>query len=78
MSLCPGSWITRCAKNTKIITIGPYTETCQGFIEQECYLEFNEGNQTWEFFYESIQGFDFEPGYIYKLKVRREDQGTKI
>lgn len=65
-------------KNIEIITIGPYTETCQGFIEQQCYLEFNEERQAWEFFYESIKGFDFEPGYIYKLKVRLEDRGTEI
>ncbi len=60
------------------IIIGPYTETCQGFIEQQCYLEFNTESQKWEFFYESIQGFDFEPGYIYTLKVRLEDRGTEI
>ena len=60
------------------LIIGPYTETCQGFIEQQCYLEFNEESQEWEFFYESIQGFDFVPGYIYTLKVRLEDRGTEI
>ena len=60
------------------LIIGPYTQTCQGFIEQECYLEFNEESQAWEFFYESIQGFEFEPGYIYTLKVRLEDRGTDI
>ena len=60
------------------LVIGPYTETCQGFIEQQCYLEFNEESQAWEFFYESIQGFDFEPGYIWTLKVRLEDRGTEI
>ena len=60
------------------LIIGPYTETCQGFIEQQCYLEFNEESQEWEFFYESIRGFNFEPGYIYTLKVRLEDRGTEI
>ena len=64
--------------NIETLIIGPYTETCQGFIEQQCYLEFNEESQRWEFFYESIQGFDFEPGYIYTLKVRLEDRGTEI
>ncbi len=64
-------------KDTEILTIGPYTQTCQGFIQQECFLECNE-QQQWEFFYESIQGFNFEPGFIYKLKVRLEDRGTKI
>ena len=65
-------------EHIETLIIGPYTETCQGFIEQQCYLEFNEESQKWEFFYESIQGFDFEPGYIYTLKVRLEDRGTEI
>ena len=64
--------------NIETLIIGPYTETCQGFIEQQCYLEFNEESQEWEFFYESIQEFDFESRYIYTLKVRLEDRGTEI
>ena len=60
------------------LIIGPYTQTCQGFIEQQCYLTFNKESQEWEFFYENIQGFDFKPGYIYKLKVRLEDRETEI
>ena len=74
----PGTSITLNKQNIETLIIRPYTETCQGFIEQQCYLEFNEESQEWEFFYESIQGFDFEPGYIYTLKVRLEDRGTEI
>ena len=73
-----GTLITPNEENIELLTIGPYTETCQGFIEQTCFLEFNEESQEWEFFYESIQGFDYEPGYIYQLKVRLEDRGTDI
>ena len=73
-----GSLITPDEEHIETLIIGPYTETCQGFIEQQCYLEFNEESQEWHFFYESIQGFDFEPGYIYTLKVRLEDRGTEI
>ena len=32
----------------------------------------------WHFFYEGIEGFNFEPGYIYTLEVRLEDRGTEI
>ena len=70
--------ITPGQENIETLIIGPYTETCQGFIEQQCYLEFNTESQEWEFFYENIQGFDFEPGFIYTLKVRLEDRGTEI
>lgn len=62
----------------EIITIGPSIRRCQGFIEQDCYLEFNQDSGAWEFFYETIQGFDFEPGYIYTLEVRLEEREEGI
>lgn len=65
-------------EHIETLIIGPYKVDCVGAFEQECYLEFNEERQRWEFFYEGIQGFDFEPGYIYTLKVRLEDRGTEI
>ena len=68
----------RSTERTEVITIGPYTKTCQGFIEQECFLIYNEERQKWEFFYEGIEGFDFEVGFIYTLKVRLVDRGTEI
>ena len=70
--------ITPGEENMEILIIGPYTETCQGFIEQTCFLEFNEEAQEWHLFYENIQGFDYEPGFIWTLKVRLEDRGTEI
>ena len=70
---------------TKIITIGPYIERCQGFfigsdipVDFDCYLEFNPEADRWQFFCEPIHGFDFEPGYIYTLEVRLEDRGEEI
>lgn len=74
----PFSLLVDEGEHIEIITIGPYTERCQGFIEQDCYLEYNEESDRWEFFYEGIQGFDFEPGFIYTLEVRLEDRGTEI
>ena len=65
-------------ENIETLIIGPYTETCFGAFEQQCYLEFNEESQEWEFFYESIQGFDFKPGYIYRLKVSLHEREEGI
>ena len=63
--------IIGCNKGEHIETliIGPYKVDCVGAFEQECYLEFNEESQRWHFFYEGIAGFDFEPGFIWTLKV---------
>ena len=62
----------------KTITLGPTIERCQGFIEQDCFVEYNEKEKRWWLFYELIEGFDFEPGYIYTLKVRLKDRGPEI
>ena len=66
-------------EHIEIITIGPYTELCHdAFFDRDCLMEYNEDAGRWGFFYESIQGFDFEPGFIYTLEVRLEDRGTEI
>ena len=66
-------------EHIEIITIGPYTQRCHDtHFERDCLMEYNEDSGRWEFFYESIQGFDFEPGFIYTLEVRLEDRGTEI
>ena len=46
-------------EHIEIITIGPYTELCHdAHFERPCLVEYNEDSGRWEFFYESIQGFD--------------------
>ena len=63
----------------EIITIGPYIQRCYGAHgERDCLMEYNAESGQWEFFYEWIQGFDFEPGFIYTLEVRLEDRGPDI
>ncbi len=62
----------------EILMIGPYRTTCVGAFEQECYLEYNEESERWEFFYEGIRGFDFEPGFIYRLKVSLHERDGGI
>ena len=64
--------------HTEILTIGPYTRTCYGPFERDCLMEYNEEAGRWHFFYDGIEGFDFESGYIYTLEVRLEDHGTEI
>lgn len=62
----------------EILIIGPYKTTCVGAFEQECYLEFNAESQQWHFFYEGIEGFDFEPGFIWTLKVSLHEREEGI
>ena len=66
------------ADDTEVLVVGPHQQRCQGFIEQDCFLVYNEADDEWELFYENIGGFDFEPGFVYTLKVRLEDRGEEI
>ena len=66
------------ADHTEILTIGPYRTDCVGAHPQECYLEYNEEAEAWHFFYEAIQGFEYEEGYIYTLKVSLHERPEGI
>lgn len=49
---------------------------CVGVGKQNC-LEIQKGNvktaNNWRLFYDSIDGFNYEEGYVYKLLVKEED-----
>ena len=66
------------SEHVETLIIGPYKTTCVGAFEQECYLEFNAESERWEFFYEGIEGFDFEPGFIWTLKVSLHEREEGI
>ncbi|MFV0521606.1 MAG: DUF4377 domain-containing protein [Mangrovibacterium sp.] len=49
--------------------------TCMGVAPRKC-LQVQKGEelneQAWKSFSSKIDGFDYEPGYVYKLKVKEE------
>ena len=47
------------------VTVGPELLDCVGVAEMKC-MEVDG-----EYFYESIDGFDHEEGYTYRLKIER-------
>jgi hypothetical protein len=59
-----------------------FTDNCPtisgAFFEQDCLMVREEGSSRWEFFFDGVKGFDFEPGFIYTLEVRLEDRGTEV
>lgn len=54
----------------KTIFVAPSQTDCTGVGPQTC-LQIKEGhpNQAWKLHYFPIQGFTYEPGYYYRLKV---------
>ena len=52
---------------TREVTVGPTLAKCYGVSLQSCMLV--DG----EFFYDGIEGFEYEPGYDYRLRVGKYD-----
>lgn len=42
---------------------------CIGIVSQQCMFVREDQNSEWKFFYNDITGFDYQPGYNYKLSV---------
>ena len=52
---------------TREVTVGPTLAKCYGVGLQSCMVV--DG----EFFYDGIEGFTYEPGYDYRLRVGKYD-----
>lgn len=52
-----------------IIYINNQQEDCVGVAPQKCMLVKFHLAEDWQYFYDTIEGFNFESGYFYKLKV---------
>jgi len=54
---------------------------CTGVAPMSC-LQIQKGeiidSEKWEFFYSTIEGFEYQPGYIYQIKVSVEDRPAPI
>jgi heat shock protein HslJ len=56
----------------KTVYVGPYQVPCTGVAPQMCMLVREDPDKDWTMFYDQIQGFDYEPGYEYELRVQEE------
>ena len=52
--------------------VAPKKVDCTGTAEQKCYLVRGSTTDNWILHYEDIVGLDYEPGFSYMLKVKRE------
>ncbi len=55
-------------ENILLFTIAPEKEECVGVGPMQCLIV------NGEYFYDSIDGFDFEEGYHYTIKVQRDER----
>jgi heat shock protein HslJ len=54
------------------MTVGPELVDCVGVGPQKCYQVKARPEDEYRLFYSPIQGFEYEPGYVYQLTVRVE------
>jgi heat shock protein HslJ len=67
-------------KNQFVYWVNSAKVPCEGVGEMGC-LKVQKADvldySNWNLFYSSIEGFDYQPGYIYKLIVHEEKLNTK-
>lgn len=58
----------------KIITmwVADHQVDCTGVGPQKCLLVKLEGDTSWTYHYDGIEGFNYEPGYEYRLTIKRK------
>ncbi len=54
------------------IYIAPKQADCTGASDQKCYLIRRNAGENWILHNEEIKGFDYEPGFSYKIKTKKE------
>ena len=54
----------------KIMIIASYTRDCTGVAPMKCLQVKEKETDNWENFYSNIEGFTYEPGFEYVLKVQ--------
>ncbi|WP_162240286.1 DUF4377 domain-containing protein [Nocardia arizonensis] len=52
------------------VEVAPRTMRCVGVAPRECLQIRRSPNASWELFYATIEGFDFQPGFRYHLTVQ--------
>lgn len=61
---------------TVTLRVNSHTVACSGEMDGECLLVQEGdaiGSEDWEYFYywDGIEGFEYEPGFVYDLLVRK-------
>lgn len=53
-------------------TIASQRGDCVGVAPMECLIVKRDGQTNWEYLYQEIEGFNYEPGYEYVVEVIKE------
>ena len=56
---------------SKVLIVADHIENCIGVGPQSCMLVKENPEDEWTFFYDQIEGFEYEEGYTYELLVNK-------
>ncbi|MEJ2585677.1 MAG: DUF4377 domain-containing protein, partial [Robiginitalea sp.] len=59
--------------DTVTYRVNSYRVPCTGVAPMECLEIQKEDSETWELFYSEIRGFQYEPGFLYRIRVQKEE-----
>ncbi|MCA8251829.1 DUF4377 domain-containing protein [Burkholderia sp. AU31624] len=54
---------------TKTVYVAPQSARCTGVAPMECLQVRNSPNEPWSLWYAGIEGFAYQPGYLYTLEI---------
>lgn len=57
----------------KTLIIASKKADCVGFIPQKCFLIKENEAQDWQYFYDTIDGFEYEEGFEYTITVSKRE-----
>lgn len=57
------------ASTTREIFVAAQRVPCMSVVPMECLQTRESADQPWELFYGDIEGFDFQPGTEYRLRI---------
>jgi Domain of unknown function (DUF4377) len=58
--------------NEKTIMVASQTADCTGVAPMKCLQIKEKESDNWEMMYTNIEGFTYEPGFEYTLKIKTE------
>ena len=68
-----GSFGVAFAATEKTVYVGPQRVDCEGMGPQKCYQVRERPEDPWLFFYDEIEGFSYEEGYTYQIRVEETE-----
>jgi len=57
--------------------VDSYRVPCTGVAPMQCLQVRKEGSEQWQNFYSQIAGFEYEPGFLYRIRVQEEKLDPK-